>query len=337
MLEEGKLPWNTLSRLLGYLPTRDPDLVVGPGLGEDAGVFRAGDGFLVVHTDPITAAVQRIGWYAVHVAANDVAVRGVKPRWFLPVILLSPTMNPDDIERVFRDMGRALSRIGGVVVGGHTEVSPGLDHPVVSVTAIGYTRGRVVLTRDARPGDKLLLTGRPGGEGAAVLAIDYRDKLVELGIGRDVLDRASSFLEDISVVDTALSLARLGVDAMHDPTEGGVIQAVHEMAAASGTCASINPENTPVDPAVHEITSRIGIDPLRLLSSGSLIAAVPPSRVHDITAKLDDLGVSYSVIGDLKKCPRPGLVEVRGRGGVSIVEEDVVDEIYRAIRILGGE
>ncbi|MGC9121460.1 MAG: AIR synthase related protein, partial [Thermogladius sp.] len=142
----GKISWEELSRLIRFLPTSDVDLIIGPKLGEDAAVIRLKDGFLVVHSDPITTAFWRIGWYAVHVAANDIAVRGVKPRYFLPVVLLPPRMEAREVEEIFRDMGEAAREVSGVVIGGHTEVTPYLERPIISMTAIGYSTGRFVST-----------------------------------------------------------------------------------------------------------------------------------------------------------------------------------------------
>ena len=335
MLKEGKLPWSILSKLLGGLPTSDPDVVVGPSIGEDAGVVRLGDGFLVVHSDPITTAVKRIGWYAVHIAANDIAVRGVRPRWFLPVVLLSPKMDNRMVEDLFHDMSLALNSIGGVVVGGHTEVTPGIDRPIVSMTVIGYTRNRVIFTRDARIDDKILLIGRVGGEGAAAIANDYREELLSLGVKPSILEKASGFLMDISVVDKALMLAETGlVNSMHDPTEGGVIQALREIGAASGSCIKIYRDQVSIDPVVKAISTALGIDPLKLLSSGSLVATIPPDAVNLVTKLLDEKGVTYSVIGEVVECKEPGNVMIVSDDKIEVVREDVIDEIYRVISIL---
>ncbi len=332
MLKEGKLPWSILSKLLDELPTSDPDVVVGPSIGEDAGVVRLGDGFLVVHSDPITTAVKRIGWYAVHIAANDIAVRGVRPRWFLPVILLSPKMDNRMVEELFHDMSSALKSIGGVVIGGHTEVTPGIDRPIVSMTVIGYSRKRVILTRDARVGDKILLIGRAGGEGVAVIASDYSYKLLDLGVKRSIIEKASEFLYDISVVDKALMLAETGlVNSMHDPTEGGIIQALREIGAASGSCARIYRDQVPLDPVVEAISGALGIDPLKLLSSGSLVATIPPDKDSIVVKLLDEKGFTHSIIGEVVDCEEPGSVMVVSGNRVDVVKEDVIDEIYRVI------
>src|SRR5919201_7068734 len=87
-LPVGKLPAATLQAIFDRHPVKDPRVVVGPRVGEDAAVIDAGDRYLVVTSDPITFATDELGWYALHVNANDVVVRGATPRWFLATLLL---------------------------------------------------------------------------------------------------------------------------------------------------------------------------------------------------------------------------------------------------------
>src|SRR5713226_5862971 len=88
LLPVGKLPAELLQRLFGKYVDADPRVIVGPQVGEDAAVLDMGDRYLVATTDPITFATDEMGWYALHVNANDLAVRGATPRWFLCTVLL---------------------------------------------------------------------------------------------------------------------------------------------------------------------------------------------------------------------------------------------------------
>lgn len=327
MLKSGKLPWSVLGELIEALPREDVDVIMGPAYGEDAAIVRLRDGFLVVHCDPITAATRRIGWLAIHIAANDVAVRGVKPRWFLSTILIPEGWGKDLIKEIFSDMARALKELDAVSIGGHTEITPGLNRPIVTITSIGYGLGGVVLTRDAKPGDKVLIIGRVAGEGASVIAWDFESKLVESGVDRSVIERAKGFINDVSVVDKALSI-RSYVNSMHDPTEGGVLQGLKEVASASGTDIVVDLERFKLDEAVSIVTKAVKVDPYRLLSSGALIATVPEHLFKDVENILVGKGFEYQVVGDVKS--GFGRVIVRKNGVVvDVVETDVIDEIYK--------
>jgi hydrogenase expression/formation protein HypE len=327
VLRTGKLDWDTMTRLIGKLPVKDPDLVLGPSQGEDAGVVRLGDGFMVTHSDPITTGVQHAGYLAVHVAANDLAVRGVQPRWFLPTILVSPESTMGELEKIFMEMSRALEEINGVVVGGHTEVTPGLPRTIIVMTAIGYTKGRVIMTRDARPGDFVVAIGRIGGEGAGVLAWDWEGKLLEKNVPVEYIRKARNFIYDISVVKVALGLRNF-VNAMHDVTEGGLIQAARELAVASRKRVVIDASQISLDPVVDMIVSSIGLDPLKILSSGCIIATLPKTKLEVAKKVAVDSNKDFNIIGWVEDSDKPEVLLRSGRETISI-NSDVVDEIYK--------
>ncbi len=325
-LEEGKPPWRILSELLSLLPSRDVDLVMGPSIGEDAAILRLGDGFLVVHADPITTATSMIGWLAVHVSANDIAVRGVRPRWFVPVVMMPSGIDTDTMRKIFSDMGEALRTIGGTVIGGHTEISPELSRPIIAMTAIGYTRSRVIMTRDAQPGDKILVIGHIGGEGAAVIASDFGKLLLSRGIDKRIINEARKYIKKISVVEKALKIKDY-VNAMHDPTEGGVLQALREIALASGNDIIVDRNSFQVDDIVKIISEALGLDPLKLLSSGTLIATVPRKNLDKVMEILDEMGEKFSVVGDV--VPGNGRLILRDHRRETVISEDIIDEIYK--------
>jgi hydrogenase expression/formation protein HypE len=327
-LRSGKLPWNMMLKLLSIIPSKDIDLIMGPGIGEDAAIIRLRDGFLVIHSDPITAASKRIGWLAVHIVANDIAVRGARPRWFLPVVLIPESTNTRDVEEIFRDMSTALNELGGIAVGGHTEVTPGLNRPLISMTAAGYTSDRVVLTKDARPGDEIVVIGRIGGEGISVIAWDFEELLLEKGVDRRVVEKARSYLWDISVVEKALSVKEY-VNSMHDLTEGGLLQGLREIALASGNAAIIDLDEVIVDEVVKEITGKLSIDPLRLLSSGSLVATVPPDRREEVEQVLEEKKYNYCFCGRIVESDHGRVFVRRGGKVIDIIDRDITDEIYK--------
>jgi hydrogenase maturation factor len=226
ILPVGKLPLEYLRSLLGHLPKHDPRLLVGPQIGEDAAVIDAGDRYLVVTTDPITFASDHIGRYAVHINANDVAVLGARPLWFFVVMLLPESRTtPEFVESIAADVRRACDELGVTLGGGHTEITQGIDRPIL----VGQMLGEVAPTRLVRKtriavGDLILLTRGVAIEGTAILAREKSEELRKQ-VDADLLARAARFQIEpgISVVGAALAAANAGeaVHAMHDPTEGG--------------------------------------------------------------------------------------------------------------------
>jgi hydrogenase maturation factor len=305
MYPAGKLPAAHLEALIRGLPRRDPRVLVGPRPGEDAAVIEMGDGrCLVVTTDPITFATDRIGSYAVHVNANDVAVMGARPRWLFLVLLL-PAGRADQelVAAIMKDATAACDALGMTLCGGHTEITPGLDRPIAIGQALGEVEhGGLVRKESLSPGDLVILTRSAAIEGTAILAREKRESLTGR-LPEAVLDRAAAFLDDpgISVVRAALTAAGTGrARAMHDPTEGGVVSGLLELAAAAGLGISVNAARIPVAPETEAICAALSIDPLRLIASGSLLIGTPPASAPLVQGALAREGIPATVVAEMR-------------------------------------
>jgi len=299
-LPPGKLPLPLLARLLSGCEARDPRVVVGPRVGEDAAVLEMGERYLVATCDPITFLAEEIGWYAVQVNANDLAVRGARPAWFLMTLLLPEgSTDPPLAEAIFGQVEAACRAIGATLVGGHTEITHGLDRPILAGTMLGEVeRGGLITTAGARPGDALLLSKGIALEGASILAREGGSRLE--GLSAACLERARGYLRQpgISVVPEArLALQAAGVHAMHDPTEGGLATALLEMALASGVGLEVEERAIPVLPECAELCAALGLDPLGLIASGSLLLACPPGEADRLLGAWRGAGIAGQVIG----------------------------------------
>jgi len=296
----GKLPTEHLARLLARYAPSDERVVLGPGVGRDAAVIAFGDRYLVAKTDPITFASREIGWYAVHVNANDVACTGATVRWFLATLLL-PEAHTDEalVDGIFDQIAGACAELGVGLVGGHTEITHGLDHPIVVGCMLGEVAPeRLVRPDEARPGDALLVTKGIAVEGTAIIAREKNCGLA--GLGELFLERCRGFLHDpgISVVrDAAVAMAAGEVHAMHDPTEGGLATGLWELAEAAGVGLEVNEAAIPVLPETWILCGRLELDPLGLIASGALLLAVAPGDNATILAALDEAGIAAAHIG----------------------------------------
>jgi hydrogenase maturation factor len=313
----GKLPAELLARLLSRVVRRDPRVLLGPTLGEDAALIDLGDRVLVAKADPVTFATDRIGWYAVHVNANDVACMGARPAWFLATILL-PQGAPEALaEEVFAQIESACEALDVALVGGHTEVTHGLERPIVAGAMLAeVAAGRIVRNEAARPGDHLILTKGIAIEGTALLARDAADELRRRGFGEASLERARALLDrpGISVVREALLACDTApVHAMHDPTEGGLATALHEVAAASGLVAEVQAEAVTVLPETAELCRALALDPLGLLASGSLLIAVAEEDCERVRAALSKADISAACVGRLIEGTEGAIIDERGR------------------------
>ena len=303
----GKLPATVLEELLGrFTGGDDARLLVPPGVGEDAAVIDFGDRCLVAKTDPITFATDRIGWYAVHVNANDIAAMGAVPKWFLASVIVPEELATRALfEQVMGQIHQACGELGVTVAGGHTEVSFGMDRPLVVGQMLGEVpRGGVVRSSGLRPGDALLLTKGMAIEATAIIAAEKRDELRSRGWPEADLDRCAGYLDDpgISVVaDARTALAAGGVHALHDPTEGGVATGLAEMAWASGTGLEIDGGALPVSAESRRLCAEFGLDPFGVISSGALLIGCDPVAAGDVTAALEGQGIACARIGTARE------------------------------------
>ncbi len=299
----GKLPARQLEKLLARHARQDPRVLVGPGIGEDAAVIDMGERCLVAKTDPITFASDEIGWYAVHVNANDVACCGARPRWFLATLLLPEHETTADlVEAIFEQIATACGELDVTLCGGHTEITHGLDRPIVIGQMLGevghdtYVRGA-----GARAGDAIILTKGIAVEGTALIARDKPDALAGVMDAQE-LERCAGFLRDpgISVVpDVRLALEAGEVHALHDPTEGGIATGLWELAEAAGLGLRVDSDRIPVLPECALMCQHLGLDPLGLIGSGSLLIAAPGEDARRIVEKLNDANIAATVIGEL--------------------------------------
>jgi hydrogenase expression/formation protein HypE len=333
-LPVGKLRPAFLGALLTRHPITDPRVFVGPGVGEDAAVLDMGDRFLVATSDPITFATDDPAWYAVQVNVNDIAVRGACPRWFLATLLLPEGRTDEEaVARLFEEIMAACAEVDVTLVGGHTEVTAGLERPIVVGTMLGeVAKDKLVTTGGARVGDAVVLTKGVPLEGAALIAREKEAELRAQGIRPAVIARAKGFLRQpgLSVLPEAEIACELAtVHAMHDPTEGGVATALHELAIAAGVGLRIDRSRITVVPEGAELCRVFGLDPLGTIASGSLLMTLSPADAGVVIHALAREGIDSHYIGQV--VPREqGLLLVDGsyQEPLPIFEQDEITKLF---------
>jgi len=302
-LHVGKLPIGTLAKFLGKIKIEDEQVVLGPCIGEDAAVIKLGNKLLVAKTDPVTFATDLIGWYAVHVNANDIATMGVKPRWFLATILLARESSHKEAEGIFDQIISACNYLGVTLIGGHTEVTYNFKRPVVVGCMLGEAKeGSVLATSGAKPDDCIVLTKGIAIEGTALLAREAGEILLASGLSKNLIQRAASYLfsPGISVVKEALAAcSRVTVHSMHDPTEGGLSAGLLEIAHAARVGISVEEEEIPILPECKAICERTALNPLGLLASGALIITLPHPEASNLLESLCQLKINANIIGSV--------------------------------------
>lgn len=331
-LPAGKLPGDLLAMLLADIEL-DDSVVVGPGVGRDAAAVRVGDRILVLKSDPITFPTADAGWYLVNINANDIACMGATPRWLLVTALLPEgSSTPSLVKTIFAGLQSACSDIGCSLIGGHTEITEGLDRPLLIGQMIGETtEDRLIDPSQARAGDAVLLIGGIAIEGTAILASEARDQL-EHCVSPEMLERARSFDRSpgISVFRHAARLQEAdpkAIKAMHDPTEGGLATGLDEIARATNLGIDVDADLVHIYDETKAIADALQIDPWGLIASGALLAVVTPDIARHLCDHLDSPEHPVRQIGVLTGDPDERTLRTNGEPGQ--LSEFAVDEIAR--------
>jgi hydrogenase expression/formation protein HypE len=323
----GKLPPELLKRMFEQFSIHDERVLIGPGIGMDCAVIDVGAKNLqVIKSEPITFATDEIGWYALQVAANDIATSGAIPRWYTATLLLPENRTDEDmVLKISRQLASACRSLNVSLVGGHSEVTYGIDRPIIIGTLIGeVSRNRLVTPRGAKAGNSILLTKGIPIEATALLAREFPEKLLP-HLGAIATQQAADFLHlpGISVVkDACLAINAGRVTAMHDPTEGGVASALWEMAEASGCDLVIDPQSILIPPLSQQICTIFNLDPLATLASGALLLTIEAQDTLNIIRALKTAGIACREIGRVES----------GSGEVWQIENGFKQKLMRPLR-----
>lgn len=322
-MKVGKLSGDLLERMvLSTIRFQRQDVLVHAGLGEDCAVIDFGDEVCLISSDPITGAVEGMGELAVHVSCNDIAANGGTPIGVQIVLLLPEHIQELEIKKIMDDVQVTAASLNVEVIGGHTEVTSKVTDCVISVTAIGRAKkDRYVTSRGAKVGDSIVISKGVGIEATAILAREFAH-LLPFRINQD---EVQSFIAKLSVVPEGLLAAEFGVHAMHDITEGGLVGALKEVCQASQVGAELWEENVPVPQLTQKVCEHFTLDPLRLLSSGSMLMVSGDGT--GLVQRLTEEGIEAFVVGTITEGEFPTLVKKNGER--EIINAHVEDELWR--------
>ena len=330
MLLPGKLPTDFLKTCITHAGTEDPRVLIGPRFGEDCAVLDLGEQYLVVKTDPVTFTAEDVGWYAVHINANDVATMGAKPAWFQACLLFPPDTSEHSVRQVFAQIDSTCRDLGISVTGGHTEVTAAVSQPVVVGNMTGVVaKDRLVTTQGVRAGDLVVMTKTAGLEGTGIVFAEKRQEL-EAILASDLQDEAQNIRVTwgISIVKEALLAAQYGAAAMHDPTEGGVAMGLYELTVVSGLGMQIDLDAIPTLPSTRAICEHFNINPLGLISSGTLLLTIAAEKWPSLERIFQSEDIPAQVIGTVT--PEAGIRARRNGQEVQFVYSER-DELLRVL------
>lgn len=300
MLKIGKLDNDLLKKIvIDKIKYRRDEVLTRPGIGEDCAVLDYGEYECVVSTDPITAAIEKIGSLAVHISCNDVASNGIEPIGLLLTVLLPEGTTEDDVESLMAQASEAAEELQVEIIGGHTEITSAVAQPVIVSTAIGKgPKGASQKAAQMKPGDYIYITKSAGLEGTGIMATDKHEEIEKI-LSHAEYEEATNMLGEVSVVKEGVIAGKIGTSGMHDITEGGVLGAVWEMCNISNTGAKIRIDDIPVAPVTEKICKAFDLNPLRLISSGSMMIIISPDKSAELEQVMAEANIKLTQIGEI--------------------------------------
>ncbi len=324
----GKVPTEVLKEVIfSNIKHKREEVLVRPNIGEDCAVIDFGDYVSVMSTDPITGAVKDIGSLAIHISCNDIASNGVEPIGIMLTIMAPPNTTKEDLRYVMAEANKAAASINVEIIGGHTEITDAVNKMIISTTAIGrQVKENLVLSKGAKLGDVVFMTKHVGLEGVSIIAADLEEKLKNK-IDYEIIKAAQGFSKDISVVKEGVLAGSIGVNSMHDVTEGGIFGALWEIAEVSGLGVEIYEDNIKIREETKKICEVLSINPMRLISSGVMVITASKDKKDVLINTFKSEGLQITEIGKIVEKDK----KIISKNKVKELAPPDVDELYKAI------
>lgn len=283
------------------------------------------DSFVV---SPLFFPGGNIGELAVYGTVNDLAMRGARPLFLSAGFILEEGLPMETLGKVVSAMAAACKKAGVKVAAGDTKVvqKGHGDGLYLNTSGLGLIpRGLDISPQNARPGDRVLVSGTMGDHGMAVLSV------------REGLAFESSIRSDTAplhgLVETMLAAGKASnpsddsegfqpIHCLRDATRGGLAAVLNELAAASKAGIEFDERAVPVRAEVRAACEMLGLDPFYIANEGKLVAIVEERAAEEILLAMrsHEFGRDAALIGRVV-AEHPGLVTAKTEiGGTRVVD-----------------
>jgi hydrogenase maturation factor len=330
--EIGKVDRSSFDRIIfPRLGKKDSSVIIGPQHGVDAAAIELPDGnVMVIKEDPtfgLPVLMPHFGWAIVHICASDVACLGVKPRYLSISLLLPPGTTDDILEHIWTEIHQECEKLDISIVGGHTGSYPGITYPLnggCTIVGLGK-KSQLTPACNAQNGDCVIMTKGPAIEATGILAVQA-EKLLSKKYGESFIEKSKGYFFQMSVVKDAL-IAGPYAHAMHDATEGGLLNGVYEIAAASNKGVTLYEDRIFIPGEIQSVCTHFGIDPLISISEGTLLITATPENSESIIWELAKNDIPAWNIGEITPGER---IFVRKNGRQVALKPVAVDPFWPA-------
>ncbi len=298
--------FSLIHRLTKKIKTAENNSVL-IGIGDDAAVFRMGEGRnLLVTCDMLlegrhflrgTITPGQLGYKALAVSLSDIAAMGGMPRFAVVSAGWPPELELEYAQEVYQGMGELADSFGVSIIGGDTVASPQV---ILDITVIGEMDDAPITRAGAKPGDVIAVTGFLGAS-AAGLALLSSDQVAE-GLAENVKQSllGAHFMPQPRIKEAGLLLKSGRPSAMIDISDGLAGELYH-ICESSGAGALLEESSLPVNDSVREAAVALGCNFLEWVLYGGedyeLLMTIPPAYVAVVKKVLNELGTNISIIG----------------------------------------
>lgn len=300
-------------------------------VARDSALLDVPGGRIAVTTDsyvvqPLFFPGGNIGDLAVNGTVNDLACSGAQPLGLTAGFILEEGLELEVLGAVAQTMGAAAAAAGVGIVTGDTKVvgRGGADQLFVNTAGVGVVPAGVEIAPDrARPGDHIIVSGDLGEHGVAIMSV------------REGIDFGTVVTTDSAplhrLVAAMIAAGGNSVHALRDPTRGGLVAAVVEIARAAGVGVELDEARIPVPEAVASACSFLGLDPLQVANEGKIVAFVAPADSDAVLAAMRARpeGSHAAVIGRVV-ADHPGMAVGRTAFGTTrVIERELGEQLPR--------
>ena len=244
----------------------------GADVGTDCAILTFGEGYnTVLSTTPVTAPIRDISTYAIPMALNNVAAAGAEPVGVMLAIVLPEQAEESELQAVMTQAEDICRECRVEIIGGHTEVIPGIREPIMTVTGVGKRHTKAAdFLQGVKSDQDIVVSKWIGLEGTIRLARERKEELCTRYPAR-MVEEAVAYDRYLSVIPEAATAMKSGVCGMHDVSRGGIFGALWELAEKAGVGLEIDLKKIPVKQETIEICEFFELNPYELLSGGCLI------------------------------------------------------------------
>ena len=267
-----------------------------------------------------------IGRLAVCGTVNDLSMNGAKPLYLSDSLVIEEGLPLSDLKKIIVSMREASEEAGVQIVTGDVKVvnRGGADKIFINTSGVGIIAPSVNISScNARPGDKVILSGTIGDHGMTIMM--QRESLGLSGSLMSDCAPLNSLVADMLEVST-------NIRCLRDPTRGGIAATLNELAHSSGVSIVVEENKLPVTDEVRSVCELLGLDVLHVANEGKLVGIVAPEDAENLVNRMkkNKYGVHEVIIGEVQK-EHPGRVILKTFMGSSRIVDMPLGELLPRI------